>query len=66
MDASSDSSQTRREFVGIQMKCCNVYIRAYVNQSRDAFTGSCPRCGARVRIPIVQEGGSNDRFFAAW
>ena len=50
-------------FVGIHMKCCNVYIRAYANASKDAFVGWCPRCCAPVRIPIVEEGGSTDRFF---
>ncbi len=47
------------------MKCCNMYVRAYVNQMRDAYVGWCPRCAAQVRIEIVQEGGSSDRFFEA-
>jgi hypothetical protein len=45
------------------MKCCNVYIRAYANASKDAFVGWCPKCCAPVRVPIVEEGGSTDRFF---
>ena len=54
-----------RPFVGIHLKCCNVYVRAYVNAANDAFVTWCPRCQAQVRIPIVKEGGSTDRFFEA-
>jgi len=61
-DAQSDSNNAR-PFVGIHMQCCNVYIRAYANASQDAFVGWCPRCCAPVRVPIVEEGGSTDRFF---
>jgi hypothetical protein len=52
-------------FVGVHLKCCNVYIRAYVNAQRDAFVGWCPRCSAQVRIAIVKDGGSTERFFEA-
>ena len=65
VDDSKQPPQTPREFVGIHMKCCNVYTRVYINAARDAFVGWCPRCGARVRIPVVQDGGSTDRFFSA-
>ena len=61
-DSSADSNNTR-PFVGIHMKCCNVYIRAYANALKEAFVGWCPRCCAPVWIPIVEEGGSTDRFF---
>ena len=47
------------------MKCCNVYVRAYINADQSAFVVFCPRCTAQVRIPIVEEGGSTDRFFGA-
>lgn len=53
------------QFVGIHMKCCNVYVRANINHAKDAFVGWCPRCCAQVRIPIVHEGGSKGRFFSA-
>ena len=58
-------SGQNRPFVGVHMKCCNMYVRAYVNQMRDAYVGWCPRCAAQVRIEIVKEGGSSDRFFEA-
>jgi hypothetical protein len=52
-----------RAFVGVHMKCCNIYVRAYVNPDCSAYVGWCPRCAAQVRIPIVEKGGSTDRFF---
>jgi hypothetical protein len=54
-----------RPFVGVHLKCCNVYIRAYINAQRDAFVAWCPRCSAQVRIAIVAEGGSREQFFEA-
>ena len=56
-----------RPFVGVHMKCCNIYIRAYVNTAADAFVGWCPRCARQVRVTIVSEPdqGSTDRFFEA-
>lgn len=52
-----------RPFLGVHMKCCNVYVRAWPNAAQDAFVAWCPRCCAPVRIPIVKEGGSTSRFF---
>ena len=54
-----------RPFVGVLMKCCNVYVRAYVNGDGSAFVGWCPRCAAQIRIRIVEEGGSESHFFEA-
>jgi hypothetical protein len=48
------------------MKCCRTYVRAYLNPNGDAFIGRCPRCLALVRIDVVEEGGSPNRFFEAW
>ena len=56
---------TQRPFVGIHLKCCNTYIRAYAIRDGSAFVGWCPRCAAQVRIPIVKQGGSTSRFFEA-
>ena len=52
-----------RPHVNIHMRCCNVYIYAYVTAARDAYAGFCPRCAMQVRIPIVAEGGSTERMF---
>ena len=54
-----------RPFVGVYLKCCNVYVHAYANADRSAFVGWCPRCAAPVRIAIVASGGSDSRFFEA-
>ena len=55
-----------RPFLGIHMRCCNVYIRTYPNAAKDAYVGFCPRCGASVKVPIVKDGGSTDRFLSAY
>ena len=54
-----------KPFLGVHMKCCNVYIRAYVNAKGDAFVGWCPRCATQFRVEIVEKGGSTSRFFEA-
>ena len=55
-----------RPFVGLHLKCCNVYVRAYRNAVGDAFTAWCPRCSAPVRVNITQDGtGTSNRFFEA-
>ncbi|NOX56883.1 MAG: hypothetical protein GXP27_21070 [Planctomycetes bacterium] len=66
MADSRASSERPRPFLGIHMKCCNVYIRAYRSRTEPAYVGWCPRCGARVHVPIVRDGGSTDRFFSAY
>jgi hypothetical protein len=54
-----------RPFVGVLMKCCRTYVRAYLNAAEDAFVGWCPRCAAKIEIEAVDEGGSTSRFFEA-
>ena len=60
---SQQPDKAERPFVGIHLKCCNVYVRAYANAAQNAFVAWCPRCAAPVRVPIVKEGGSTSRFF---
>jgi len=62
---SQEPNPTTRPFVGVQLKCCNLYLRIYANAAQDAFVGWCPRCAAQIRIPIAKEGGSKGRFFEA-
>ncbi len=64
--ANESVGNARKEFIGILMKCCRTYVRAYLNPNGDAFIGRCPRCLALVRIDVVEEGGSPNRFFEAW
>ena len=61
----SANSGSAKPFIGVHMKCCNTYVRAYVNQACDAYIGWCPRCATQVRITIVDKGGSTGRFFEA-
>ena len=63
MDASP--APQPRPFLGLLLRCCNVYGRIYVNAAGDAYTGHCPRCGKAVRVPIVAEGGTDGQFFEA-
>jgi hypothetical protein len=65
MDEQSPSVQPK-QFLGILMRCCRTYVRAYLNSSGDAFIGRCPRCAALVRIKVAEEGGSSNQFFEAW
>ena len=64
-EPSQPAPGAERPFVGVHLKCCNVYVRLYANADRTAFVGWCPRCAASVRIAIVEEGGSRSRFFEA-
>ena len=54
----------KRKFLGVHYKCCNVYARAYMNRTKSAYEGSCPRCGKKVEVKIGP-GGSDSRFFSA-
>ena len=65
MPAQEPVSDANRPFVGVLMKCCRVYVRAYLNAGQDAFVGWCPRCAAQVRVGVVEQGGSSDRCFEA-
>ncbi len=53
----------KHAFVGIHHACCNAYSRAYINALCDAFEGSCPSCGRRIRLPVGR-GGSKARFWS--
>ncbi len=53
-----------RSFVGVQFKCCDVYVRVYINRDKTAYEGNCPKCAKAVRLPIGP-GGTDARFFTA-
>jgi len=65
MTENQDQPHKPKPFLGVHLKCCNVYIRLHQNHSADAFVGFCPKCAIQVRVPIVAEGGSSSRFFSA-
>jgi hypothetical protein len=56
--------EQKRKFLGILFECCNVYRRIYLNREKNAYEGTCPRCGARIKVAIGPEG-SSARFFKA-
>lgn len=58
------SIRTRRPFLGMHFKCCNVYSRVYLNKKGTAFVGWCPKCAARVEVK-VSPLGTDARFFTA-
>jgi len=63
MTDQQQPGEQNRPFLGVHMKCCNTYVRAYLNAAGEAYVAWCPRCAAQVRINVVKEGGSNSRFF---
>ena len=57
---------TKKPYVGVTFKCCNVYARVYLNRAGTAFEGICPRCyKKRVVVTLVKKGGTKERFFEA-
>lgn len=54
-----------RPFLGVHLRCCNVYSRLYLNAQNTAYVGFCPRCAKQIRVEVAQEGGSTQRFFEA-
>ncbi len=60
-------SSEERPYLGLHLKCCNVYLRVYINATGDAYAGNCPKCAKPVRVNIAAEGegGSSNTFFEA-
>jgi hypothetical protein len=59
-----DSARAPRPWLGIHFECCGVYSRIYRNDRGTAYTGVCPRCLARIHIPVGPDG-TDSRFFSA-
>jgi hypothetical protein len=58
------NSPSKRPFLGMHFRCCNVYSRIYLNKEGTAFVGWCPRCAAKTEVK-VSPTGSDSRFFSA-
>ncbi len=63
-DPSSMRGREPRPFLGIRFQCCRTYGRIYRNDAKTTYTGKCPKCFARVTVPIGS-GGNTSRFFNA-
>ena len=59
-----DQKSQTRPFVDIYFECCRVYARLYRNVDGTAYAGNCPRCCARLSLPIGP-GGTGQRIFRA-
>ncbi len=62
--ASGRDSRSRQPFLGIRFECCKTYGRIYRNAEKTAYRGQCPRCFAKVTVPIG-DSGTSSRFFTA-
>ncbi|TET31818.1 MAG: hypothetical protein E3J72_21275 [Planctomycetota bacterium] len=63
-DKENAEGEGDRPFIGILFECCNIYNRIYINKMQTAYVGWCPRCGAKIEIPI-DPNGTDERFFRA-
>ena len=54
----------KKKFIGILFECCNVYRRIYLNNEKNAYRGSCPKCNSEVKVMIGPDG-TDTRFFSA-
>ena len=61
---SRRSKGAQRPYLGVHYRCCNLYARAYLDATREAFVGTCPKCGRSIRMR-VSPGGSSERFWSA-
>jgi hypothetical protein len=54
----------KRRWIGIKFDCCGSYSRIYRNKQGTAYEGFCPKCTARIHVPIAPHGTSQ-RIFRA-
>jgi hypothetical protein len=57
-------SADSRKFVGVHFICCDIYSRIYINRTKTAYAGNCPRCMKKIELKIGP-GGTSNRFFTA-
>ena len=63
-DESLAIEKSKSAYLSIYFKCCRVYAPIYRNRASTAYAGHCPRCHARITIPIGPTG-SSARIFQA-
>jgi hypothetical protein len=62
--SDSASGPAGRKWIGVKFECCGAYSRIYRNRQGSAYEGFCPKCTARIQVPIGP-GGTNQRMFRA-
>ena len=67
LDLSSDPNPppapSPREFLGVHFACCGIYARVYLNSQRTEYIGRCPKCLAKARF-VIGDNGQGGRFFS--
>ncbi|MCG8649856.1 MAG: hypothetical protein MI861_08485 [Pirellulales bacterium] len=63
-DGAGQTGAGPHPFLGIRFQCCRTYGRIYRNRAVTAYEGRCPKCQAKVTVPIG-DGGVSSRFFTA-
>lgn len=53
-----------RPWLSIYFECCRAYARIYRAPHGRCYQGRCPRCGARLEVPIGPGGTTQRSFFA--
>jgi hypothetical protein len=61
---NDQQSADSRKFVGVHFVCCDIYSRIYINRTKTAYAGNCPRCMKKIELKIGP-GGTSNRFFTA-
>ncbi len=54
-----------RKWIGVKFDCCGSYSRIYRNRQGTAYEGFCPKCTARIKVPIGPSG-TTQRIFRAY
>ncbi|MFM2165554.1 MAG: hypothetical protein RL325_1991 [Planctomycetota bacterium] len=63
-DHSLSADRPARPFLMIWFRCCETYGRLPKAQDGACYEGRCPKCSARLRVPIGA-GGTARRIFEA-
>ncbi len=53
-----------KPFLGVRYVNCQAYGRLYLKDPRNAYVGSCPRCGKRYQV-LIGAKGTDSRMFIA-
>ena len=61
---AAGSAGTTKPFLMIWFRCCSTYGRLPKSPDGLSYVGRCPKCLAKLEVP-VGEGGTNRRMFEA-